>query len=179
MVAALLKVLRRGTEWMGLRKRWRVVALGVLGVGVTASGLGIALAQQGEAPARVVQPSVGGASCSTGTTSEGAITVCPGAARVGSVVQLSGTGCNRGDIYVKLYFFGPGDFVGTGGGGISLDPWPRSLGSFHTSFRIPSTYPMPALADGSAPIARVVPGTGYSFTVYPLGVCKVSFVVSG
>jgi hypothetical protein len=104
--------------------------------------------------------------------------VCPGAASVGQRVTISGTGCNDPGQSVTAVFLGPRAYVGSGGGGVEIDMPVDSQNRFSTTFVIPSTYPSgedPQTHEN--PDVAVTPGSGYSFSVYPAGMCTVRFRV--
>ena len=77
-----------------------------------------------------------------------------------------------------FYFFGPGNFVGTGGAGVALPVTPERDGSFKITFQVPRSYPRSKVTNGQIEVVPVKPGRGYSFTAYPLGICSVPFTVA-
>ena len=108
------------------------------------------------------------------------ITVCPGRAAVGAVVQITLQGCNTPPrAPAALVFLGPSSWIGSGGGG---NPVPfKMVGGdrFTATFTIPATYVGGETGALPNPTLPVRPGDHYAFATYPAGICDVPFMVTG
>lgn len=155
------------------------------------SSTAVASGGQGVAPPEVpVGSQTPAARCASakGFLPGSSITVCPAAAPVGGVVQVTIKGCAPADpaaglpkmAAAGLYFLGPDSWLGTnGGGGATVPFWPRT-GSTQASatFTIPVTYTGGNEKPGPYPTLRTKPGNGYVFTTEPAGECRVNFTVT-
>jgi hypothetical protein len=118
-----------------------------------------------------------------GAPTGGSITVCPDAAPVGGVVQVTITGCaptGPGLPNVPaagLFFLGPGSWLGTnGGGGAFVNYAPETGNQATATFTIPATY-TGGNQNGPYPTVATKPGSGYEFVTDPAGECNVHFTV--
>ena len=135
--------------------------------------LGVAMPPSAFAEPAAVRSSA--SACAGGrSTTDGSITVCPAAAPVGAVVRVFGRGCHTpGSRTVLAVFLGPRAWVGSAGGGVSIDI-PVVQDRFSVAFRIPATY---QAGGDTRRLVPVVPGSGYAFAVYPAAECLVDFTV--
>jgi hypothetical protein len=99
------------------------------------------------------------------------MTVCPGAAPIGSIVTVSG----RCQHLVLLVFLGPHAYVGSGGGGYQIQVRPDAYGNFSVTFSVPSTYLSGGNVNNPLP---VTPGGGYHIGSYPADNCSAPFTVA-
>jgi hypothetical protein len=76
----------------------------------------------------------------------------------------------------SLVFLGPDNWVGSGGGGISVDFTPHTGHQATATFTIPATY-TGGYRPGPNPTLAVKAGSGYYFATYPVGLCSVRFTV--
>jgi hypothetical protein len=115
--------------------------------------------------------------CATGTSSYGSMTVCPGAGPVGTVVSVSGTGCqsySSGFRDFPVVFLGPSAYLGSSGGGVDISLPVTSTGKFYGTFQIPSSYPSGGNSNQELPTN---PGTEYGFSTLTRS-CYVRFSVT-
>lgn len=145
---------------------------------LAAATIAVALAPTlGASAARAGRPPADG-SCASHSNGALTITVCPGSARVGSVVEVrgdlacSGNGSTARNL--SVVFLGPGDYVGSGGGGAPVH-FRVETDAFEASFRVPATYPGSERAGARA--RPVLPGRRYAFATYPARACSVPFTV--
>lgn len=128
-----------------------------------------------------------GCASAAGALPGSSITVCPAAAPVGGVVQITIQGCAPVDpsadlpevAAADLQFLGPQSWLGTGGGGGAHVPFSPPTGSTKATatFTIPATYTGGNETSANYPTLTTTPGTDYTFTTDPAGECNVPFTV--
>jgi hypothetical protein len=118
-----------------------------------------------------------------GAQAGGSITVCPDAAPVGGVVEVTITGCAPTGPGLPnlpaagLFFLGPGSWLGTnGGGGAYVNFAPETGYRATATFTIPATY-KGGNQNGPYPTVATKPGSDYEFVTDPAGACNVHFTV--
>ena len=118
-----------------------------------------------------------------GVQEGGSITVCPDAAPVGGVVNVTIAGCSPmgsglPDLPAAgLFFLGPGSWLGTNGGGGAVFKFAPQAGRQATAtFTVPATY-TGGSEIGPYPMLATKPGSGYKFVTDPAGECSVHFTV--